>query len=124
MPSSEGAVYFIWAGVTWQEIFGGNKRAVCFPCGKFPRRYIFLGGEVEPTPCRLCFRKSSRVFQTRRPWVQIPTREKLDFLKHIWHAAPLQIFKRARKSWPKGTHDRMLCPLLPQPLEILTIFRR
>ena len=39
------AVYFIWAGITWWEIFGRNKRAVCFPGGKFPRRYFFLAAK-------------------------------------------------------------------------------
>ena len=52
----KGAVYFIWAGITWREIFGGNKSAVCFPGGKFARRYIFFGGEVEPTHCKYVVR--------------------------------------------------------------------
>ena len=37
------------AGTFWREYNGGNISTVCFPGGKFARRYIFFGGEVEPT---------------------------------------------------------------------------
>ena len=37
------------AGNFQREYDGGNILAVSFPGGKFSRRYIFFGGEVEPT---------------------------------------------------------------------------
>ena len=40
---------FYLAGNLRREYDGGNKLAVNFPGGKFSRRYIFLGGEMEPT---------------------------------------------------------------------------
>ena len=38
------------AGNIWREKNGGNILAVNSLGGKFSRRYIFLAGEVEPTP--------------------------------------------------------------------------
>ena len=45
-----GAVYFIWAGVTWQEIFGGNMTAgikgrCVFQAGSFPGGIFFLAAK-------------------------------------------------------------------------------
>ena len=37
------------AGKVWRELTGGKIFAVSFPGRKFSRRYIFLGGEVDPT---------------------------------------------------------------------------
>ena len=41
------------AGKFWREKNGEKIMAVSFPGGEFYRRYIFFGGEVEPTPIEL-----------------------------------------------------------------------
>ena len=38
------------AGKFWREHDGVKKMTVYFLGGKFSRRYIFFGGDVEPTP--------------------------------------------------------------------------
>ena len=52
-------------------------------------------------------------FSENQPY---PGRNWLVFLKHSQHAVPLQIVN-GQDSWPKGSPDSVLCPLLPQPLQ-------
>ena len=58
----------------------------------------------------LCEKSGVPFGQLARVW--------LDFLKHSQHAVPSQIFN-GQDSWPKGTPDSVLCPLLSQPLQEL-----
>ena len=67
------------------------------------------------TACQLCFRKSNHTGRPGRARVW------LDFLKHSRLAVPLQIFN-GQDSWPKGTPDSVLFPLLPQPLQTSFLF--
>ena len=88
---------------SFPESAGQTKIPLCHGLGAFRQTFLPILKICKGASCRLCFRKSNRILA--RIWTQ-------DL--EVWNTA--QIFN-GHESRAKGTHDSVLCPLLPQPLQ-------